>query len=77
MISSVDPLQVDRRRAEVRVAELALDDVERQALAGQLEGRRERAHGALQSGEPQASSGTRSDAVGRRRRVARPSGALA
>jgi hypothetical protein len=77
MISSVDPLQGDRRRAEVRVAELALDDVERHALAGQLAGRRERAHGALQSGELQASSGTRSDAVGPRRRVAGPSGALA
>jgi hypothetical protein len=33
----VDSLQVDRGRAEVRVAELALDDVERNPLAGELE----------------------------------------
>jgi hypothetical protein len=33
----VDPLQVDRRGAEVGVAELALDDVERNALTGELE----------------------------------------
>jgi hypothetical protein len=30
-------LEVDRRRAEVGVAELALDDVERDALAGELQ----------------------------------------
>src|SRR5215213_8242098 len=34
----VDALQVDRGGAEVGVAELALDDVERHALAGELEG---------------------------------------
>jgi hypothetical protein len=33
----VDPLQVDRRRAEVGVAQLALDDVQRDALTGELE----------------------------------------
>ena len=33
----VDPLQVDRGRAEVRVPELALDDVERHALTGELD----------------------------------------
>jgi hypothetical protein len=33
----VDPLQVDRRGAEIGVAELALDDVERNALARELE----------------------------------------
>src|SRR3954453_20873873 len=33
----VDPLQVDRGRAEVRVPELALDDVERHALAREVE----------------------------------------
>src|SRR4051794_22131345 len=33
----IDPLQVDRGRAEVGVAELALDDVERNALASELE----------------------------------------
>jgi hypothetical protein len=32
-----DPTQVDRRRAEVGMPELALDDVERHALAGQFE----------------------------------------
>jgi hypothetical protein len=38
MISSgVDPLQVDRGRAEIGVPELALDDVERYALTGELE----------------------------------------
>jgi hypothetical protein len=36
----VDPLQLDRRRAEVGVAELPLDDVQRHALAGQLDGMR-------------------------------------
>jgi hypothetical protein len=41
----VDPLEIDRRDAEVRVAELALDDVQRDALAGRV-GHRERiAHG--------------------------------
>jgi hypothetical protein len=30
-------LQVDRRRAEVGMPELALDDVERDALAGELQ----------------------------------------
>jgi hypothetical protein len=30
-------LEVDRRRAEVGVPELALDDVERDALAGELQ----------------------------------------
>ena len=34
----VDALQVDGRDAEVGVAELALDDVERNALAGHLDG---------------------------------------
>src|SRR5215213_4249814 len=34
----VDALQVDRGRAEVRVAELALDHVKRHALAGELDG---------------------------------------
>jgi hypothetical protein len=33
----VDSLQVDRGRAEIGVAELALDDVQRDALAGELE----------------------------------------
>lgn len=33
----VDPLQVDRGGAEVGVAELALDDVERDALTGEFE----------------------------------------
>jgi hypothetical protein len=33
----VDGLQVDRRRAEVAVAELALDDVERHAFAREFE----------------------------------------
>jgi hypothetical protein len=33
----VDSLQIDRGRAEIGVAELALDDVERDALAGELE----------------------------------------
>ena len=37
MILGVDPLQVDRRGAEVGVPELALDDVERDALAGEFE----------------------------------------
>jgi hypothetical protein len=32
----VDPLQVDARRAEVGMAKLALDDVQRHALAGEL-----------------------------------------
>jgi hypothetical protein len=36
----VDALQVDRGCAEVRVAELALDHVERHALAGELDGMR-------------------------------------
>ena len=35
--SGVDPLEIDRRHAEVAVAELALDDVQRHALAQQLE----------------------------------------
>ena len=34
----VDPLEVDRRDAEVAVAELALDDDERDALVGHLDG---------------------------------------
>ena len=34
----VDALQVDRGGAEIRVAELALDDVERHALARKLDG---------------------------------------
>jgi hypothetical protein len=34
----VDPLEVYRGRAEVGVAELALDDVERYAFAGELDG---------------------------------------
>ena len=33
----IDPLQIDRRGAEVGVAELALDDVEPDALTGKLE----------------------------------------
>jgi hypothetical protein len=33
----VDALEVDRGRAEVRVAELPLDDVDRHTLAGELE----------------------------------------
>jgi hypothetical protein len=33
----VDPLQVDRRGAEIGVSELALDDVKRDALAGEFE----------------------------------------
>jgi hypothetical protein len=33
----VDPLQVDRGGAEVGVAELALDDVQRHALASEFE----------------------------------------
>ena len=60
MISSVSmPLQVDRGRAEVGVAELALDDVERHALAGELDRvgvaqlvRREPAPHARLGGEP-------------------------
>jgi hypothetical protein len=36
-ISSVDPLEIDRRGAEVGVPELALDDAERDALAGELD----------------------------------------
>ena len=35
--SGVDPLEIDRRHAEVAVAELALDDVQRHALARELE----------------------------------------
>ena len=35
---SVDALEIDRGRAEVGVAELALDHVERHALAGELDG---------------------------------------
>ena len=34
----IDPLQVDAGRAEVRVPELALDDVQRHALTSELEG---------------------------------------
>jgi len=34
----VDPLQVDRGDSEIRVAELPLDDVERHALTGHLDG---------------------------------------
>src|SRR3954471_14320666 len=34
----IDALQVDRGHAEVAAAELALDDVERDALVGQLDG---------------------------------------
>lgn len=33
----VDALQIDRRCAEVRVAELTLDDVQRDTLASELE----------------------------------------
>jgi hypothetical protein len=33
----VDALQVDRGRAEIGVAELALDDVERDSLAGEFD----------------------------------------
>src|SRR5215211_5862735 len=33
----VDPLQVDRRGAEIHMPQLALDDVQRYALAGELE----------------------------------------
>jgi hypothetical protein len=33
----VDPLQVDRGRAEAGAAELSLDDVERHAFAGELD----------------------------------------
>jgi hypothetical protein len=40
MISSVSILEVDRGRAEVRVAELALDHGERHTLAGELDGAR-------------------------------------
>jgi hypothetical protein len=36
----VDALQVDRRDAEVAVAELALDDDQRHALARELDGMR-------------------------------------
>ena len=36
----VDALEVDRGRAEVGVAELALDDVQRHALSGELKGMR-------------------------------------
>ena len=50
----VDALQVDTRGAEIRVAQLALDDVERHALTGQLDGvrvtqlvRREAAPGSV------------------------------
>jgi hypothetical protein len=35
---NVDALQVDARGAEVGMPELALDDVERNALAGELDG---------------------------------------
>jgi hypothetical protein len=58
-LSGVDALQVDRGGAEVCVAELALDDVERDALAGELDGvgvaqlvRREAAPDARLGGEP-------------------------
>jgi hypothetical protein len=38
MISSGSiPLQVDRRRAEIQMPQLALNDVQRHALAGELE----------------------------------------
>jgi hypothetical protein len=33
----VDALQIDRRHAEVAVAELALDDIERDAFVGELD----------------------------------------
>jgi hypothetical protein len=36
MISGVDAVEVDRRYAEVAAAELALDDVDWDALAGEL-----------------------------------------
>ena len=60
MISfGVDPLKVDRGRAEVGVTELALDHVERHALARELDGvrvaqlvRREAAPHARLGGEP-------------------------
>jgi hypothetical protein len=38
MIGVVDALEVDRGDAEVGVAELALDDDQRHALAGHLDG---------------------------------------
>jgi hypothetical protein len=34
----VDALQIDRDRAEVRVAELSLDDVQRDSFAGGFDG---------------------------------------
>lgn len=37
-LAVVDPLQVDGRDAEVRVTELPLNDVERHALTGHLDG---------------------------------------
>ena len=36
-LAGVDALEVDRGHAEVAVAELALDDVERDAFAGELD----------------------------------------
>jgi len=58
-LPSVDSLQVDRRRAEVRVPELALDDVERNPLPRELERvrgaelmRRERADTRRYASEP-------------------------
>ena len=55
----VDALEVDRGGAEVGVSELALNDVQRHALAGELEGvrvaqlvRREPAPHAGLGGEP-------------------------
>jgi hypothetical protein len=59
MISSGDALQVDRGRAEVGVAELTLDHVERHPFARELDGvrvaqlmRREAAPDTRLSGEP-------------------------
>jgi hypothetical protein len=37
-LAGVDPLQVDRGHAEVGVPELALDYVQRDALAGEFDG---------------------------------------
>jgi hypothetical protein len=39
-LGAVDPLQVDRRDAEVRMPKLSLDDDERHALVRHLDGMR-------------------------------------
>jgi hypothetical protein len=69
----VDPLQLDRGRAEVRVSELALDDVQRHALARELDGlsvtelvwRNAASHAGLH-GEPRNSTRTPRPAKGAR-----------